>query len=1309
MKIVSANITGSFILNGVDLTTTVESSSIWSGSIAQRVSNLEQFSSSLDSTYATDAQLNSVTQSVNTLSSSFLSYTSSTDDKIAQLNRETASLNLATSSIYNFSASIFSYTASNNDSIADIRVATASLYAATASINSYTASNNNNVAALYAATASLYNATASIYGATSSLFSYSASATLRINALDQYTASLNTRSASFACVDSTNNFACTQYFSNTSNAVSFTSTGSLYSDGGMRITKDMYVSGTAFFNNVTVFGTQSINYISSSQLNIASNIISVNTATPTVRFGGLAVYDSGSLGTGLTGSILWDSEDNQWIYSNPSGSTYDSAVFLVGPRNTGVLGNEPGISCNFLSKGNGLHHMTSSGIFEDGSRTCFYGNTVVSSSGTVCTTMANASCVGINTTTPFKRLTINTSGVASDGIAVSGDSSPAYIICETSGVGSTFTNDSAAGYIGTITNHPFNVRSNSQNRLTFSSAGVACFACQVCTPSLTTTSVLCSTGGTNYFGNAILAYAPACDSILGGSVLISGGYSVIRGGTDRSFNIDNYINSSTCVNALKIFNSGIACFGCTTCAPTLVAGAGGIRSSNNIIFPANLTTFTIWNEGYGGAVQLRRSDASTDRYARIGIVDGSGNWVAGMTINGSNSNAEFGAGVCAASYVCATGGAVFASTNIRVSTGTAAGNSSDPAITTGGCTKTGIYFDGSCVAFGSGGNSLLLAQNGNVGIGTSSPTCKLEVDGGSSAVALRISTTSPSTGTAALILANSSKSAFNDGMIMTHGGGYTNITGLTGATIMAWDMSNCRVGIGTVSPSYKLDVNGTGRYIGSLTINEDGGGTKVLTVRSDWAGVDPAINVTTNNCLLLMTNNTVRVCLSNTGIATFACQVCTPTLYVGNASNNAIISYARIHLNTCIQRFYTINHWELANGSGNQCIVVDGAATYGCAKVANINATETFFYGPYAYLTPGSYVAKFRMKVDNNSSRANLLYLDTNRGSGSNISANTFCTSRCYQYIVLPFTISSPSDVFEARALNYTSGITCTYLDHVLIEAQENPGQYFSKDNFRLYTGHFNCSRLSIDTSGNTIFNCNGTYCSNFGYNFLTACNGSILSGTHTMGNMGAGITCATPYWCDGGALRMEFNWSTGGYIQWINHNNCVPYLLQWSTNYTTKHCFDYAGNACHSGLVIANGYQGAAFSTLSAGSGTGTASFDTITRTGVGLYEVAIIANPNAGGSDYVDYWYGHLIIGRGYNGSAVTDYITWCQESPPPRCLYPSGGGGMTVTACMYYSGAEYSSIPRDGSYTIRFKISGYNSSYTGANTTVFLKYIT
>jgi hypothetical protein len=399
---------------------------------------------------------------LNNVSASFNSYTSSNNANIAALNAATASLYNATSSIYLATASIY--------------LATASIYGATSSLFAYTASNSANVANLFAtsaslnaavadirnATSSLYNATASIYGATSSLFNYSASSNLRIGSLEQYTASLNTRSASFACVTATNNFACTQYFSNASNAVSFTSTGSLYSDGGVRFTKDMYVSGTAFFNNVTVFGTQSVAYISSSQLNIGTNIISVNTDTPSIRFGGLAVYDSGS--TSLTGSILWDSEDNQWIYSNPSGSTYDSAVFLVGPRNVGVLGNETGISCNFLSKGNGMHHMTSSGIFENGSTTCFYGNSFISSSGVVC--FAGNTTLGGALQVAGQQAAANYGGTGLNFDFTSGNVGRISSVKTTSGGSS-------------LELHTYNTSGNDVTALTISNTGAATFSSTV--------------------------------------------------------------------------------------------------------------------------------------------------------------------------------------------------------------------------------------------------------------------------------------------------------------------------------------------------------------------------------------------------------------------------------------------------------------------------------------------------------------------------------------------------------------------------------------------------------------------------------------------------------------------------------------------------------------------------------------------------------------------------------------------------------------------------------------------------------------
>ena len=95
---------------------------------------------------------------------------------------------------------------------------------------------------------------------------------------------------------------------------------------------------------------------------------------------------------------------------------------------------------------------------------------------------------------------------------------------------------------------------------------------------------------------------------------------------------------------------------------------------------------------------------------------------------------------------------------------------------------------------------------GNVAIGTTSSSNKLEVDGGSSAVALRISTTNTGSDVASLILSNSSKSAFNDGIKISHGGGYTTFKDLTSNTIMAFDVTNNRVGIGTGSPGVTFHV-----------------------------------------------------------------------------------------------------------------------------------------------------------------------------------------------------------------------------------------------------------------------------------------------------------------------------------------------------------------------------------------------------------------------------------------------------------------------------------------------------------------------
>ena len=212
------------------------------------------------------------------------------------------------------------------------------------------------------------------------------------------TSSFNRVSSSVATTGS-NTFTAVQHVTDTTVPAGFANaSGSIYTDGGLLVTKDSYFSGSMFIKgDLTIYGTQSIAYITSSQLNIATNLITVNTSTPSIRFGGIAVQDSGSA-TGLTGSLLWDSQNNAWIYDNPSGSgNYDSAMVIMGPRNASSLGSEQGLTCNYLVQGHGHHHTTSSLIYHDSSATCFYGgNASVTSTGGITVSDNLAYSTGVN-------------------------------------------------------------------------------------------------------------------------------------------------------------------------------------------------------------------------------------------------------------------------------------------------------------------------------------------------------------------------------------------------------------------------------------------------------------------------------------------------------------------------------------------------------------------------------------------------------------------------------------------------------------------------------------------------------------------------------------------------------------------------------------------------------------------------------------------------------------------------------------------------------------------------------------------------
>jgi hypothetical protein len=196
---------------------------------------------------------------------------------------------------------------------------------------------------------------------------------------------------------SASNSVSSSYAYSASSAISssyaYSASSAVNSFSASKAVSSSYADTASFSNdftvlgNLTVYGTQSVQYITSSQLNVSDNVITVNVASPGVRFGGLSVFDSGSLSSEATASLFWDSQNNHWIYQRESGSTYDGGMLISGPRNSAGLGNEQGTTNCMLLVGQGGDHLTSSMIYHDSARTCIP-NTLITS------------CIGIGTTTP---------------------------------------------------------------------------------------------------------------------------------------------------------------------------------------------------------------------------------------------------------------------------------------------------------------------------------------------------------------------------------------------------------------------------------------------------------------------------------------------------------------------------------------------------------------------------------------------------------------------------------------------------------------------------------------------------------------------------------------------------------------------------------------------------------------------------------------------------------------------------------------------------------------------------------------------
>jgi hypothetical protein len=164
-----------------------------------------------------------------------------------------------------------------------------------------------------------------------------------------------------------NSFTGIQTITNTTNSTSWNN-GAVVIDGGLGVGKDVWISGSVNVLGLLTAVSTSIQYITSSQLDIGTNIINLNTDAPALRYAGLSVIDSGSIG--VSASLLYDSLTNNWVFKHKDEDeeTEDFSNLIFGPLGTGP-DDIPVLTGNYIVKveddGHG-HHITTSSILDTG-------------------------------------------------------------------------------------------------------------------------------------------------------------------------------------------------------------------------------------------------------------------------------------------------------------------------------------------------------------------------------------------------------------------------------------------------------------------------------------------------------------------------------------------------------------------------------------------------------------------------------------------------------------------------------------------------------------------------------------------------------------------------------------------------------------------------------------------------------------------------------------------------------------------------------------------------------------------------------
>jgi hypothetical protein len=431
------------------------------------------------------------------------------------------------------------------------------------SLNSFTASNSGTNTFTASATARL-----------NSIEIISASNIARLGSVEAFTSSTSARLNSIETISASNIVRLNSLENKT---------GSLATTGSNTFNGDQIISGTVYIqNNLVVQGSSSLQNITASAVNIGTNTVLLNTANPSVRFAGISAIDSGSA-AGKSGSLYFDSTDNEWIFVHAGNTAVTSSTVITGPETYDNIGNETRLTTNIIPKSTNSFHITDSCIFDNGTTTCIKNNLI--GTGTACfgntTTIACNLVVG--NTTNSSSITIKGCSVGgfTDGYIQWGYSNQATAGLSLNSPGTNF--EITTGYnekVALSTGTGLQVYTNNgvgtyTSRMLLDRSGNACFSGNVCALTLTTTDNI-------NLSNDKGIFIKRADGTLGQTLFLGSGNELNIGfGVADTIRFATYLNTER----LRITSTGIACFSCQVCAPAMniMTSGAGVNTAGGIL------------------------------------------------------------------------------------------------------------------------------------------------------------------------------------------------------------------------------------------------------------------------------------------------------------------------------------------------------------------------------------------------------------------------------------------------------------------------------------------------------------------------------------------------------------------------------------------------------------------------------------------------------------------------------------------------------------------------------------------------------